>query len=67
MLFLLPSGVSLLASAAPLIDIDEPDRLVEPAIVRARNVIAWTLPSGGSLRCLIDSGSEVDLVDQEVV
>ncbi|SCZ99853.1 BZ3500_MvSof-1268-A1-R1_C104g00571 [Microbotryum saponariae] len=43
----LPSGVSLLASAAPLIDIDEPDRLVEPAIVRARNVIAWTLPSEG--------------------
>ncbi|SDA05407.1 BZ3501_MvSof-1269-A2-R1_Chr12-1g03391 [Microbotryum saponariae] len=27
-----PSGVSLLASAAPLIDIDEPDRPVEPAI-----------------------------------
>ncbi|SDA08332.1 BZ3501_MvSof-1269-A2-R1_Chr8-1g09769 [Microbotryum saponariae] len=64
---LVPSGVSLLASAAPLIDIDEPDRPVEPAIVRARNVIAWTLPSGRVLRCLIDSGSEVDLVDQEVV
>ncbi|SDA03484.1 BZ3500_MvSof-1268-A1-R1_C045g00135 [Microbotryum saponariae] len=61
------SGVSLLASAAPLINIDEPDRPVEPAIVRARNVIAWTLPSGRVLRCLIDSGSEVDLVDQEVV
>ncbi|SCZ96918.1 BZ3500_MvSof-1268-A1-R1_Chr4-2g06853 [Microbotryum saponariae] len=29
---LVPSGVSLLASAAPLIDIDEPDRPVEPAI-----------------------------------
>ncbi|SDA03675.1 BZ3500_MvSof-1268-A1-R1_C130g00705 [Microbotryum saponariae] len=39
------------------------DRLVEPAIVRARNVIAWTR-FGGSLRCLIDSGSEVDLVDR---
>ncbi|SDA02212.1 BZ3500_MvSof-1268-A1-R1_Chr7-3g09563 [Microbotryum saponariae] len=64
---LVPSGVSLLASAVPLIDIDEPDRPVEPAIVRARNVIAWTLPSGRVLRCLIDSGSEVDLVDQEVV
>ncbi|SCZ92166.1 BZ3500_MvSof-1268-A1-R1_Chr5-2g07678 [Microbotryum saponariae] len=50
---LVPSGVSLLASAVPLIDIDEPDRPVEPAIVRARNVIAWTLPSGRVLRCLI--------------
>ncbi|SDA02702.1 BZ3501_MvSof-1269-A2-R1_C56g00310 [Microbotryum saponariae] len=38
----------------------QPDQPVEPAIVRARNVIAWTLPSGRVLRCLIDSGSEVD-------
>ncbi|SCZ95593.1 BZ3500_MvSof-1268-A1-R1_C054g00227 [Microbotryum saponariae] len=42
-------------------------RPAEPAIVRARNIIAWTLPSGRTLRCLVDSGSEVDLVDQDVV
>ncbi|SGY28176.1 BQ5605_C083g12990 [Microbotryum silenes-dioicae] len=43
------------------------ERTASPAIVRARNIIAWTLPSGRTLRCLVDSGSEVDLVDQDVV
>ncbi|SCV71302.1 BQ2448_2890 [Microbotryum intermedium] len=61
-----PSGVSLLASNLPLGDTDKPDQPVEPAIMRACNIIVWTLPSGKVLRCLIDSGSEVDLVDQDV-
>ncbi|SCV73222.1 BQ2448_7147 [Microbotryum intermedium] len=63
---LVPSGVSLLASDSPLVNINKPDRPIEPAIVRTRNIIAWTLPSGKVLCCLIDSGSEVDLVDQDV-
>ncbi|SCZ87236.1 BZ3500_MvSof-1268-A1-R1_C154g00800 [Microbotryum saponariae] len=54
-------------SDTPLIDVDDFARPAEPAIVRARNIIAWTLPSGRTLRCLVDSGSEVDLVDQDVV
>ncbi|SDA06262.1 BZ3501_MvSof-1269-A2-R1_Chr10-1g02374 [Microbotryum saponariae] len=62
-----PLGVSLLESDTPLIDVDDFARPAEPAIVRARNIIAWTLPSGRTLRCLVDSGSEVDLVDQDVV
>ncbi|SCV73206.1 BQ2448_7131 [Microbotryum intermedium] len=62
-----PLGVSLLAFDLPLGNTDKPNRPVEPAIMRARNIIVWTLPSGKVLRCLINSGSEVDLVDQDVV
>ncbi|SCZ92913.1 BZ3500_MvSof-1268-A1-R1_C066g00326 [Microbotryum saponariae] len=64
---LVPSGVSLLASAAPLIDIDEPDRPSSPPLYAPATSSLGRYLLEGFLRCLIDSGSEVDLVDQEVV
>ncbi|SCZ95534.1 BZ3500_MvSof-1268-A1-R1_C050g00188 [Microbotryum saponariae] len=48
---------------------DRRRRLARPAEPRlcGRNIIAWTLRLGETLRCLVESGSEVDLVDQDVV
>jgi hypothetical protein len=39
----------------------------EPRIARQNNVLIWCLPSGRSLRCLLDSGAELDLLDAKIV
>jgi hypothetical protein len=39
----------------------------EPWIACQKNVLIWCLPSGRSLRCLLDSGAELDLLDAKIV
>jgi hypothetical protein len=39
----------------------------KPQIARQKNVLIWRLPSGRSLRCLLDSGAELNLLDSSVV
>jgi hypothetical protein len=39
----------------------------EPRIAHQKNVLIWRLPSGRSLRCLLDSGAELDLLDAKIV
>lgn len=39
----------------------------EPRIARQKNVLIWRLPSGRTLRCLLDSGAELDMLDAQVV
>ncbi|SCZ93290.1 BZ3500_MvSof-1268-A1-R1_Chr6-2g08586 [Microbotryum saponariae] len=39
----------------------------EPRILRVKNVLLWTTPSGRTLRCLLDSGAEIDVIDSRIV
>ncbi|SGZ31329.1 BQ5605_C044g12146 [Microbotryum silenes-dioicae] len=39
----------------------------EPRILRVKNILLWTTPSGRTLQCLLDSGAEIDVIDSRVV
>lgn len=38
----------------------------EPRVARQKNVLIWCLPTGRTLRCLLDSGAELDLLDSSL-
>jgi hypothetical protein len=39
----------------------------EPQITCQNNVLIWCLPSGQFLRCLLNLGAELDLLDAKIV
>ncbi|SCV73506.1 BQ2448_7432 [Microbotryum intermedium] len=39
----------------------------EPRIMQVKNILLWTTPSGHTLRCLLEFGAKIDIIDSRVV